>query len=95
MVMGENCEFCGAVPAKDSFAAGCGQNIDSVRLIRLRKSGASGRREFISARSKLPLDGFDPYVNCSKRSITTMPLAGKFFLFCFLLVEAILEGRGA
>jgi len=39
----------------------------------LRKSGASGRREFISARSKLPLDGFDPYIKCIKRSITTMP----------------------
>ena len=39
----------------------------------MRKNGASGRREFISARSKLPLDGFDPYVKCIKRSITTMP----------------------
>ena len=36
-----------------------------------------------------------PYLNCMGWSITTMPLAGKFFLFCFLLVEAILEGRGA
>ena len=28
-------------------------------------------------------------------SITTMPLAGRFLLFCFLLVEVILAGRGA
>jgi hypothetical protein len=71
--MGENCEFLWATPIKYSFAERCGQNIDSVRLIQLRKSGASGRRRSVSARSKLPLDGFDPYVNCSKRSITTMP----------------------
>ena len=33
-----------------------------MRLIQLRKSGAS-----------LKLDGIDPYFNCIKRSITTMP----------------------
>jgi hypothetical protein len=57
----------------DGACGSCWQNIDSVRLIQLRKSGASGRRESISARSKLPLDGFDPYINCIKRGITTMP----------------------
>jgi hypothetical protein len=71
--MGEKETRARVAPAKDSLHGSCWQNIDSVRLIRLRKNGASGRREFISARSKLPLDGFDPYINCSKRSITTMP----------------------
>ena len=32
------------------------------------------------------------YFNFTGWGITTMPVAGKFFLFCFLLVEAILEG---
>jgi hypothetical protein len=65
---------CFTVLRQDDDPCGsCGKNVDSVRLIQLRKNGASGRREFISARSKLPLDGFDLYVNCIKRSITTMP----------------------
>ena len=71
--MGENYGFCGVVPAKYSLHGCCWHNIDSMWLIQLRKNGASGRRRSISARSKLPLDGFDPYVKCIKRSITTMP----------------------
>jgi hypothetical protein len=36
--MGEDYDFCGSVPAKDSFDLRCEQNIDSERLIQLRKN---------------------------------------------------------
>jgi hypothetical protein len=38
---------------------------------------------------------FSIYFYFTGWGITTMPLAGTLFLFCFLLVEAILEGGGA
>jgi hypothetical protein len=66
-----------------------------VRLIRLRKNGASGRREFISARYKLPLDGFDPYINCIKRSITTMPTIFLGYVVDEAVVMGIFRRRGA
>jgi hypothetical protein len=39
--MGEKEALTGRVPAKDSLHWSRGQHIDSVRLIRLRKNGAS------------------------------------------------------
>ena len=64
---------CGGLRQNEDPRGSFGQSIDSVRLIQLRKNGAGGRRKLISARSKLPVDGIDPYINCIKRSITTMP----------------------
>jgi hypothetical protein len=91
-VMGEKEALARVAPAKDSLHGSCGQNIDSVRLIRLRKNGASGRRRSISARSKLPLDGFDPYVNCIKWSITTMPSIFSAEVVGGVWVRGIFEG---
>ena len=93
--MGENYGFCRVVPVKYSLHGCCWQNIDSVRLIRLRKNGSSGRRRSISARSKLPLDGFDPYVKCIKRSITTMPTIFRRDVVDGVGVMGIFGGRGA
>jgi len=84
--MGGNYGFCGVAPAKDSLHGSCWQNIDSVLLIQLRKSGSSGRRRSVSARLKLPLDGFDPYVKCIKRGITTMPTIFRMQVIDMVLV---------
>jgi len=50
-------------PAKYSFADRMRENIDSCCLFS-EKERFKRRREFISARSKLAPDGFDPYVKC-------------------------------
>jgi hypothetical protein len=92
--MGENYGFCRVVPVKYSLHGSCWQNIDSVRLIQLRKSGASGRRRSISARSKLPSMDLIHYVNCIKRSITTMPTIFRVEVIDGVWVRGILEGRG-
>jgi hypothetical protein len=51
----------------------------------------------LSAKARRAWPGLFVYYcfNYTPSSITAMPLAGKYFLFCFLVVEAILEGRGA
>ena len=86
--MGEKEALARVAPAKDSSVASCGQKIDSVWLIRLRKNGASGRVQHM-------LDGIDPYINCIKRSITTMPTIFRREVIDGVWVMGIIEDRGA
>ena len=75
------------------------QRFDSKLLIAIHKTINGFLRVSVSgmknpgALPRFPL--FSIYFYFTGWGITTMPLAEKLFLFCFLLVEEILVDRGA
>jgi hypothetical protein len=72
------------------------QSIDSRLIIAINKKINGFLRVSVSGMKNpgalpgFPLFSF--YFYFTGWGITTMPLAGKLFLFCFLLVDVILEG---
>jgi len=73
------------------------QRLDSRPFIAINKK-INGFLRVSGMKNPGALPGFPLFLTCFyfiRWGITSMPLAGNVFLFCFLLVEAVLVGRGA